>query len=442
MTLKLSGFPLFVFILLGQSAALLGATVTNFALGIWAYEKAGNVADYTWIAVASTVPGILLGPLLGVLVDRWRRKRVLIGSQIGNMAVLGVITLLYLQKELSVLNIVLVVPFSAVFAAVLQIAFTSTISSIVGRDRLSQANGLIGLIFGVIQLAGPLLGGIALDHFSLQYILLSTLVAYIIAILTLAISSFPSKPESTNPKESQSVLKDMKEGYRYLTDKPGLLGGLWMFALIWFSVSVIQVLFVPVVLGFGTKTDLGMLQTAGGLGLLVGGILMVIWKGPSRLLYGIAIPSFLFPIAFIFMPLLTSVELLSLFTMLVMASLPMANAASQSLWQRKTNPVFQGRVFALRSTIMKAAQPLAFLTAGFLADGVFEPRMQPGGEWALTFGQYWGTGAGRGAALMMSAFGLLSLVFVIITMANRKIRRSDIELPDYETPTELTKSTS
>jgi hypothetical protein len=169
---------------------------------------------------------------------------------------------------------------------------------------------------------------------------------------------------------------------------------------------------------------------------------MVVWKGPSRLLYGIAIPSFIFPVAFTFMPLLTSVQLLSLFTLLVMATLPMANAASQTLWQRKTNPIFQGRVFALRSTIMKAAQPLAFLTAGFLADSVFEPRMQAGGAWASSLGQYWGTGSGRGAALMMSAFGLLSLVFVIITMTNRKIRRSDIDLPDYETPTEPTKSTS
>lgn len=441
MSLKLSGFPLFVFILLGQSAALLGATVTNFALGIWAYEKAGNVADYTWIAVASTVPGIFLGPVLGVFVDRWSRKGTLIGAQLGNAAVLAAVTGLYFIDKLSVFTIVLIVPFGAVFAAVLQIAFTSTISSMVGKQQLNQANGLIGLVFGVIQLAGPLLGGVALDHLSLIHILYSTLAAYVIAIAVLAVSAVPSR--NVEPQaEKPSVIRDLKDGYRYLSGKPGLMGGLWMFTLIWFSVSVIQVLFVPVVLGFGSKTDLGMIQTAGGLGLLVGGILMVVWKGPSRLLYGIAIPCFVFATAYTFVPLSTSVQLLCALTLLVMATLPMANASSQTLWQRKTDPAFQGRVFALRNTIMKAAQPLAFMAAGYLADHIFEPRMQPGGEWADTLGQWWGTGQGRGAALMMSVFGVLSFVFVIITLLNTKIRRADLDLPDYETATETAKSTS
>lgn len=442
MSLKLSGFPLFVFILLGQSAALLGATVTNFALGIWAYEKAGNVADYTWIAVASTVPGIFLGPVLGVFVDRWSRKATLVGAQLGNAAVLAAVTGLYFLDQLSVFTIVLIVPFGAVFAAVLQIAFTSTISSMVEKPKLNQANGLIGLVFGVIQLAGPLLGGVALDHLSLIHILYATLVAYLVAIGVLAVSAVPNAPADQRRAEQPSVMNDLKEGYRYLSNKPGLMGGLWMFTLIWFSVSVIQVLFVPVVLGFGSKTDLGMIQTAGGVGLLVGGILMVAWKGPSRLLYGIAFPCFVFASAYTFMPLSTSVQLLCVFTLLVMATLPMANASSQTLWQRKTNPAFQGRVFALRNTIMKAAQPLAFITAGYLADNVFEPRMLPGGAWADSFGKWWGTGQGRGAAFMMSVFGLLSFVFVVITLLNRNIRRADVDLPDYETPTETAKSPS
>ena len=442
MSLKLSGFPLFVFILLGQSAALLGATVTNFALGIWAYEKAGNVADYTWIAVASTVPGIFLGPVLGVFVDRWPRKRTLVGAQIGNAVVLASVAGLLLIDKLSVLTIVAVVPFGAVFAAVLQISFTSTISTMVEKSRLNQANGLIGLVFGVVQLAGPLLGGVALDHFTLAHILVGTLVAYVVAIGSLAISNIPSASPQADNDGRKSVLKDLREGFSYLSGKPGLMGGLWMFTLIWLSVSIIQVLFVPVVLGFGTKTDLGAIQTAGGMGLLVGGILMVAWKGPSRLLFGIAIPCLLFSCAFIFMPLSQSVHLLATVTLLVMASLPMANASSQTLWQRKTDPGFQGRVFALRNTIMKAAQPLAFIVAGFLADHVFEPRMQAGGEWATLLGDYWGVGKGRGAALMMSVFGLISLFFVVLTLLNRNIRRADIDLPDYEIATETTNSSS
>lgn len=442
MNLKLAGFPLFVFILLGQSAALLGATVTNFALGIWAYEKAGNVADYTWIAVASTLPGIFVGPLLGVFVDRWPRKRTLIGAQFGNAMVLAAVTLLYYQGKLSVLPIVLIVPFGAVFATILQISFTSTISTLVGKDRLNQANGLIGLVFGLIQLAGPLLGGIALDHFSLEEILSANLLAYVVAIVTLSVSAIPVLTSQTKQQSKPSVIDELKAGFRYLASKPGLMGGLWMFTLIWFSVSVVQVLFVPVVLGIGTKTDLGIIQTSGGLGLLLGGILMVAWKGPKRLAYGIAFPCLVLSVAFMLMPLSTSIQVLAVCSLAVMATIPIANAASQTLWQRKTDTAYQGRVFALRGTIMKAAQPLAFVCAGFLADTLFEPLMQSGGLWADTVGQYWGTGKGRGAALMMSVFGIISLFFVIIAFSIRSIRRADIDLPDYETPTDSAKPSS
>lgn len=442
MLLKLAGFPLFVFILLGQSAALLGATVTNFALGLWAYEKAGSVADYTWIAVASTLPAIFAGPLLGVFIDRWPRKQTLLLAQMGNALVLGAVTALYYLDRLSVSYIVMIVPFGAIFGTILQISFTSTVSSLVGKDRLNQANGLIGLVFGLIQLAGPLLGGIALDHFSLEYILDANLLAYVIAILALAISAIPNVASQHADQTRPSVLSDLKNGFSYLSSKPGLMGGLWMFTLIWFGVSVIQVLFVPMALGIGTKTDLGFIQTCAGFGLLIGGILMVTWKGPQRLVYGIAIPCFGVSISFTLLPLSTHVNVIAFSSFVAMAMIPLANASSQTLWQRKILPAYQGRVFALRSTIMKAAQPLAYICAGYLADSLFEPNMAVGGAWSEAVGEYWGAGKGRGAALLMSLFGMTCFLLVSIGFSIRSIRRSDIDLPDYEIPTETAKPSS
>lgn len=435
MTLKLQGFPLFVFILIGHLGAFLGTAVTNFALGIWAYEKAGNVGDFTLIGVASTVPALLLGPFIGVVIDRLPRKTLLFWSQVGSTLVMATIAMLYLKNQLTVWWIILVVPFGAIFGAALQVGFTSTITLIVGKDRLNQANGLLGLAFGIIQLGGPLLGSIALDHSSLKVILIATLAAYGVGLATLVLSRIPSTPQiKPNGADKVSVLADLKDGYRYLQEKKGLLGGLWLFTVVWFCVSIVQILFVPVVLGLGTKTDLGLVQTIGGLGLLAGGILMVAWKGPQRLAYGIAFPCFILGTTFILMPISTSITVLTIGTFLVMLTIPIANAASQTLWQRKTAMAYQGRVFALRNTIMKSAQPLAYLTAGFLADQYFEPALMVEGALANTMiGDVWGTGTGRGSALMMSLFGTLCFIIVVIGFSNSTIRRSDIDLPDYDT---------
>lgn len=433
MTVKLQGFPLFVFLLIGQLGALLGTTVTNFALGLWAYEKAGSVGDFTWIGVAATLPALVLGPFIGVLVDRMQRKPLLVLAQAGSVSIIAILTYLYVHDLLSVWWIICVVPIGSIFGVALQVGFTSTVTSVVGKSQLNQANGLIGLAFGLIQLGGPLLGAVAMDHSTLEVILYSTLVAYVVGLLTIAISKIPLISLSNMSAEKPTIISDLKDGYSYLRDKKGLLGGLWLFTVVWFCVSVVQILFVPVILGIGTKTDLGLVQTLGGLGLLLGGVLMVVWKGPQRLAYGIAFPCFTLGIGFTFMPISTSIMVLGVVSLLIMMTIPIANAASQTLWQRKTAPAFQGRVFALRNTIMKAAQPLAFLAAGYLADMFFEPAMKTGGVFSGTVvADIWGEGSGRGSALMMSVFGLISFFVVLIGFMNPVIRRSDIELQDYE----------
>jgi DHA3 family macrolide efflux protein-like MFS transporter len=422
-------FRVFALILLGQSLAMLGATVTDFALGIWAYETAGNVTNYTMIAVASTLPALFAGPFVGVWVDRLPRKKALLIAQTGNALAILTLALMYVGDLLSVTSILLVVPFTAVFSLFLQVGFSASVALMVPPDRLNQANALIGLVFGIVQLAGPLLGGIAMDRVGLDNILIATVAGFVIALLSLMFSPIPD-PGGREPRQAPSVWREISEAYQYLRGRPGLLGGLWMFTAIWFCVSIIQVLFVPVVLGFGSKTDLGMIQTTAGLGLLVGGILMVAWKGPQRLTLGIALPCLIIATCFIVVPLTTTVWLMAVASMIAMSTVPMASAASQTLWQRKIDAAFQGRVFALRNIIMKAAQPLAFLSAGILADRVFEPGMQEGGMLASWFGAWWGTGEGRGSALLMSASGVVSLVCVIWILCIPRIRRADIDLSD------------
>jgi hypothetical protein len=118
-----------------------------------------------------------------------------------------------------------------------------------------------------------------------------------------------------------------------------------------------------------------------------------------------------------------------------MIAAPVATVCSQTLWQRKVPAHFHGRAFSLRNTIMKAAQPAAFLLAGVLADHVFNPLMREGGAWAPLLGHVWGVGEGRGVALMISLCGVLSLLMVLVAWGTATIRRADLDLPDENMPT-------
>src|SRR5688572_26321211 len=66
----------------GQTISIIGSGMTAFALGVWVYQQTGSVTAFTMVTVATYLPGIVLAPFAGVLVDRWDRRRTMILSDI------------------------------------------------------------------------------------------------------------------------------------------------------------------------------------------------------------------------------------------------------------------------------------------------------------------------------------------------------------------------
>jgi len=115
---------------------------------------------------------------------------------------------------------------------------------------------------------------------------------------------------------------------------------------------------------------------------------------------------------------------------IMMFFIPLASANSQVVFQKKVAPDVQGRVFSIRAMIAQSMMPLAFLTAGPLADKVFGPMMSESGLLAGTLGKVLGVGPGRGIGLMLVISGLSTLLISGFVFANKRIRLVEDELPD------------
>jgi hypothetical protein len=111
---------------------------------------------------------------------------------------------------------------------------------------------------------------------------------------------------------------------------------------------------------------------------------------------------------------------------------PVINACSQAIWQRKTAPDVQGRIFAARMMIVSASAPAAFFLAAPLADHVFEPLLMSGGKLAHTWISSIGTGPGRGIALVLVLNGLAALLISLGCFLNRRVWHVEEELEDVE----------
>jgi MFS family permease len=339
--------------------------------------------------------------------------------------------MLYWTDSFSIAALLWILPFSSLCALTLQVGFAASVVMIVPKESLSRASGSLGMMMGLIQITGPLLAGILMDTIGLEMIFVINLITFAIGLATLFLIKLQNPEREEKGKITLAALiGDLKEAYQYMKGKPGLLGSLLLFALILFNISSAQALFAPLVLSMGTATDLGLVRMFAGIGLVVGGLVMVIWKGPKRKMPVILSVTVFASIALMVIPVSQQIWFISAGALLVMSVVPFASTSSQVLWQHKIDPAFHGRVFSLRSTMLKATQPLSFLVTGVLADAFFKPGMAEGELLANTFGSIWGVGEARGIALMMSALGVVSFTLVIIAWLTPAVRRIDLNLPD------------
>lgn len=103
----------FLIVWLGQLVSLVGSGLTSFALGLWVYRHTGSVTQFALIGLFTVLPGIVLSPLAGALVDRWDRRWVMILSDSGAGLSTLMIALLFFAGRVQVWHIYLAAGVSA-----------------------------------------------------------------------------------------------------------------------------------------------------------------------------------------------------------------------------------------------------------------------------------------------------------------------------------------
>jgi hypothetical protein len=175
---------------------------------------------------------------------------------------------------------------------------------------------------------------------------------------------------------------------------------------------------------------LGIIISIAGGGMLVGSLVMSIWGGPKRRIYGVLNFEALSGVCFLLMGLRPSLWPIALGAFGAHLTIAIVYGSNQAIWQSKVAPDVQGRVFATQQMITRAATPLAFLLAGPLAERVFEPLLAANGPLAGSLGGIIGTGAGRGIGLMFILMGVVKILVSLGGYLSPSIRFVEDELPD------------
>lgn len=424
----------FTIIWIGQVISLLGTAMTGFALTIWAWQITQQATALALVGFFTFAPTLLVTPFAGALIDRWNRKLVMMLSDLAAITSTMVVLLLFLTGNLQIWHLYITGAFSGAFGAFQFPAYSAAITTMVSKKQYGRASGMLSTAQFASNIFAPALAAIFLGIIGIAGILTIDMFTFLVAIGALLLVHVPQPVTTQEGQKSRgSLWTESAYGFRYIYKRKSLLALLLIFFCVNLLAPFAFTLLAPMILARTGNDEraLGIVQSAIGIGGLVGGIVLGIWGGPKRKINGILIGLTLVTMGMLLIGLGQTPLMWALAAFFTIFFIPIINGSSQAIWQSKVAPDVQGRVFASRGMIAQIGAPISMLLAGSLADHVFEPIMMPGGGGVPLFAWIVGTGPGAGMSLMFVIAGALGILVGLGGYAFPVVRNVEDILPDH-----------
>ena len=422
----------------GQMISIIGSGLTGFALRVWAYEQTASVTQFALITFFYGLPGILIAPFAGILVDRWDRRKTMILSDLGAALSTFGILLLVTTDQLQTWHIYIAVAIISLFGAVQEPASQATVALLIPKNKLGRANGMMQIGPAASRIVAPFLAGVLLVTIGLKGVAQIDLATFLFAVIVLFAVRIPNPPRDIQKADVQinwrekrtAYIADAKLGWQYIRERIGLYYLMLLSIAINFTQGMVVVLIAPIVLSFANAQTLGWVFAVSGTGALLGAITMSVWGGPKRKMNGFLLFGFLRSILLLMGGLQPNAWLIALASAFYLFFSQIASASIITIWQTKVPTQIQGRVFSTLRLFGTLFFPLGQILAGPLSDFVFQPMLEVDGILASSVGQVIGIGSGRGIGFLLIVTGFINLVIMIGAYLHPRLRLIEDEIPD------------
>ena len=369
----------FVLLWAGQAVSGLGSGFFTVAVLLWLKDMGSSASLMGLLMVASTLPGVFLGPFGGTVADRFSRKKIIIFSDLLNgFSILLFTAALFTRSEDRTLILTLLF-IASLLRGITQSFFgpaiVAALPDLVPKERVLAANSLRMLTAQAIGIVGQSLGGLAYVAFGAIKIFALNSISYILSAISEFFLTIPQKFQARTESGFGPTLKrffaDTGEGLRYVWTRSGLTRFLLVFALINFFLNPFGVM-VPFFVEDHLKTGdqwLGYLLGAFALGNVIGLILFnALQLGPRA--QGLLLT--LIPMSLGLIYGLMGIFLIPVVALLLMLSLGVLtgifNLAMETIMQVRTPSEIRGRVFGLLGTLSAGLVPISLGLGGVVVD--------------------------------------------------------------------------
>jgi len=387
-TLRDKDFSIFTF---SQTVSQFGDKLDYIALigliGLFPASRTPFLLSLLLIFV--TLPGLIFGPLAGVLVDRWHKKTVMVICDVLRMICAICIPVCFLVTG----NIYLV--YGVVFVMFLITLFfnaarSAIIPNLVAKDQILKANSVVNFVSRGATVLGMFIGGLIVD-WSMWPRLIGMegwIVAFIVDAITFGVSAFMlyvmkvriSEALGSTPhlkarglwlmfcKSLSRVWQDLKHAIAVIFHEHRIGYAMISILFLVIAAGMIYVLVIPTVqkeMAWGTS-GVGKLAAIGAFGLLIGAWLVGLFGHRIDLRNLMVICFIVFGGVLTTFPLLSNFWLFAIATFVGGVAISPVFIGQDTIIHQYAHEFVRGRMFSIRDWILNGSFALVTLIIGAL----------------------------------------------------------------------------
>ena len=239
----------FILLWQGQFISQVGIQVAYVSTMLWVYASTGSATFMGLLMMASSIPGVILGPIGGTYADRYSRKRIIVMCDllkgIAGCAFAAMLFLIPGAVDLKLAVLFCVCIFNGIVNAFFGPAITSAIPDIVPRDKLAGANSMMQSSSQVASFIGQAVGGLLYRILGAPMVFLIDGLSYLFAGGSQTFIDLPHtrKPEKVEIRKLFGIFKnETLEGFRYIWRNSGVKTTVLIAAFLNFFLAPIFVL--------------------------------------------------------------------------------------------------------------------------------------------------------------------------------------------------------
>jgi MFS family permease len=361
---------------IGTLISLLGDWFNTIALYVLVTELTGSPFALGAVFITKMLPWALAAPLAGVLVDRYDRRRLMIGTDLLRAAV--VLGFLLVDQPAEVPWLYALLTAQVLAGAVFNPAKSAAIPNITTPRELLTANALMSATWSTMLAVGAALGGLAVEVLGTDAVFWIDSGTYLVSVVFILGTTIP---QDTAPAEAslwRSAIREITDGWRHLHAHPRI--GRFAFAKAAWAVSGGALVYMLALLGdriapSALAAGIGVLFMARGIGTGIGPV-VVRRLFPERrrwpaVMGGAIVLCGLCYLGIGLVPWASRLPAIVAVCVLVVVG----HAASGGNWvlstvvlQKRTEDRYRGRVFSTEWLLVMSAESISILVGSALLE--------------------------------------------------------------------------